>query len=113
MGNTPDTDLTLAHALLAAANAEIDRIHRALDLDSSEFVCECGDPRCKDRITISRAEYDLLVASSQPIVAAHVDDERREQLRVLRSRGHELERALSRGAAKRRNGAGSPAPPRH
>ena len=106
MGNTPDTDLTLAQALLAAANAEIDRIHRALDLDSSDFVCECGDPRCKDRVTISRAEYDALVASSQPIVAAHVDDERREQLRVLRIRGQELEKALAGAAAKRRNGGG-------
>ena len=107
MGYTPDTDLTLAQALLAAANAEIDRIHRALDLASSDFVCECGDPRCKDRVTISRAEYDQLVASSQPIVAAHVDDERREQLRVLRIRGQELETTLAGAAAKRRNGAGS------
>lgn len=62
--------------LMAAVNEAIDRLHSSLALPDSVFFCECGHPSCRERITLSRAEYSGLL--SRPLLAPiHADHVRR------------------------------------
>ena len=60
--------------LMAIVNDEIDRLHGSLNLPDSEFFCECADPRCAERVRLSRQEFAALRAQSRALlVAAHVN----------------------------------------
>jgi len=36
-----------------------------------EFVCECSDPHCTERLTLSRVEYDHVRGDGKRFVLAH------------------------------------------
>lgn len=55
-------------SLMAAVNVEIDRLHGSLGLTDTDFFCECGHIACKERITVSRADYASLREKSRPLV---------------------------------------------
>ena len=58
--------------LMAEVNAFIYELHGSLDLGYSDFFCECGDLGCRERITLTRADYARLREESRPVmVAAH------------------------------------------
>lgn len=83
--------------LIGTANEAIDRLHRSLDLADSDFFCECGHSGCKERITLSRAEYASLLEESRPLIApAHADRESAAdtELRTLRGQVHQLQGTL-------------------
>ena len=83
--------------MMAAVNAEIDRLHSSLGMAESDFFCECGDVACKERVTISRGEYASWRESARPLlVAAHADRESTAdtELRELRGKVHQLEGTL-------------------
>lgn len=84
--------------LMAAVNKAIDRLHSSLDLADSDFFCECGHIGCKERITLSRAEYASLCEESRPLLAAaHADRESAAdtELRELRGQVHQLQGTLA------------------
>lgn len=62
--------------LMAEVNAAIDSLHGSLNLWYSDFFCECGDFGCRERMTLTRAEYASLREEGRPvIVAAHAQRE--------------------------------------
>lgn len=44
-------------SIMAAVNGVIDDLHRSLGIEESEFFCECGHSRCRERVRLSRSEY--------------------------------------------------------
>lgn len=58
-----------ARALMAAVNAQIDRLHGSFDLADAEFFCECGDLTCTERVIISRGEYELRLAAGRALIS--------------------------------------------
>lgn len=62
--------------LMAEVNAAINYLHGSLDLEYSDFFCECGDFGCRERMTLTRAEYASLREEGRPVmVAAHAQRE--------------------------------------
>ena len=83
---------------MAEVNEAVDRLHRSFDLTYSDFFCECGHNGCKERITLSRAEYAGLLEESRPLIApAHADRESAAaaELHELRGQVHQLQGTLA------------------
>jgi hypothetical protein len=49
--------IAMNEALFRDVNERIARKHTP-DLDQFEVICECGDPECVERITVSPGEYE-------------------------------------------------------
>jgi len=84
--------------LLAEVNEAIDRLHRSFDLADSDFFCECGHSGCKERVTLSRAEYASLLEESRRLIApAHADraSAAGTELHELRGQVHQLQGTLA------------------
>lgn len=84
--------------MMAAVNDAIDHLHHSLDLADSDFFCECGDRGCKERVTLSRAEYARWREESRPLlVVAHADrgSSGDSELRELRGQVHQLHGTLA------------------
>ena len=84
--------------LMAEANEAIDGLHRSFDLGDSDFFCECGHASCKERVTLSRAEYARLREESRPLIAAaHAERESAAatELHELRGQVHRLQGSLT------------------
>ncbi len=79
------------------ANEAIDQLHRSFDLADSDFFCECGDIHCKERITLSRAEYAGLRDESRlPMAPDHaVHESAARELHELRGQVHQLKGTLA------------------
>ena len=61
-------------ALFRDVNERIVESAQRFDVDSTEFVCECADPRCTDRVETSLEQYE---------------DVRADGARFLLASGHE------------------------
>jgi hypothetical protein len=68
---------------MESINGVIDDLHGSLGLADSDF-CECGHIACKERITLTRAEYAslrddgglvLVAAHAETVAAVEPDDE--------------------------------------
>ena len=57
-------------AVMGAVNDVIEELHHSLGLRDSDFFCECADIGCRERITLSRAEFARLRSESLPVVVA-------------------------------------------
>ena len=69
---TSDTRRNLP--MMVSINGVIDDLHRSLGLADSDFFCECGHIGCKERITLTRAEYaSLREDGGLVLVAAHAN----------------------------------------
>ena len=51
-----------AEALFRDVNERIAESAGRFDADSTDFVCECGDPTCTHRIAVSLVEYESVRA---------------------------------------------------
>ena len=49
-------------ALFRDVNERIAESAERFDADSTDFVCECGDPTCTHRIAVSLVEYETVRA---------------------------------------------------
>ena len=47
-------------AIFRNVNEDINDASERLDTDAAQFVCECGDPSCTDRIDIPLEEYEAV-----------------------------------------------------
>ena len=54
---------------IAVVNDVIDDLHGSVGLGESDFFCECGDPQCRKRITLTRSEYAGVRDAAQPVFA--------------------------------------------
>jgi len=58
-------------ALFREVNERIDEVASTLGRDRSyEFLCECADPGCAERITLTHAEYEHVRADGRRFVLA-------------------------------------------
>jgi hypothetical protein len=57
--------------VVAEVNARIREIaeRSAAATDDWDFMCECGDPACQARVTLSVAEYEALQERKAPVLA--------------------------------------------
>ena len=59
-------------SLMAAVNGVLHDLHGSLGLTDSEFFCECGRIGCRERMTLTRAEYVRLREEARPVmIKAH------------------------------------------
>lgn len=59
-------------SMMAAVNGVMDNLHGSLGLTDTEFFCECGRPGCRERMTLTRAEYARLREEARPVmIEAH------------------------------------------
>ena len=60
--------------MLAFVNEAIEELQRSLGLADADFFCECGSIWCKERITLTRAEYATRLEALEPVIAeGHAD----------------------------------------
>ena len=64
------SDTARVWPLMARVNAALDELHGSLGLVDSSFYCECGDIGCRERLTLTRAEYRSLREGARPVLAA-------------------------------------------
>jgi len=57
--------------VVAEVNARIREIaeRSAARTDDWDFICECGDHACQERVRLSVAEYEALQARKEPVLA--------------------------------------------
>jgi hypothetical protein len=57
----------LNEAFFRQLNGRLEELAHSFDLDREEldFVCECGDARCAERIRMTRDQYETLRADPQ------------------------------------------------
>lgn len=67
-------------------NEAIARTAERFESDEADFVCECGDPECADRVTADLDEYEGVRAEPTHFLLAPGHDEPRAE-RVVRSTG--------------------------
>ena len=62
--------------LIVEVNVALYDLHGSLDLGYSDFFCECGDMRCRERTMLTRAQYASLRKQGRLVlVAAHAQRE--------------------------------------
>ena len=86
--------------MMAVVNGVIDDLHASLGLAESDFFCECGHTECKERITLTRAEYASLRQAGRPLLGG----QHAHRGRGLSARQHDL-----RIAARASHESGAPA----
>ena len=99
-------------ALFRDVNERIAESARQSDADSTEFVCECADPHCTDRVEATLPEYEHVRSDATTFLLtpghAHHDIER-----VVADRGrfHVVEKiqATVRATVRRLNPRAEPA----
>ncbi len=70
-------ELRVAHteALFRDVNERIAESAKRFDSDAAEFVCECADPACAERVPVTLDEYERVRADSTRflVVQGHED----------------------------------------
>lgn len=91
--------LAANEAVFRAGNESIEKATRGLS-KRTEFLCECGDPRCFQRVELSAEEYEgvrshparfLVAPGHEDLTAGEVVVEERGQWTVVEKRGEERE----------------------
>jgi len=59
-----------------------------VDGHAYEFICECSDPACADRVTLTRAEYEVIRAAPRRFVLATGHDIAAIEIVVDAGEGH-------------------------
>jgi len=101
--------LAANEAVFRAGNESIEKATRGRS-ERTEFLCECGDPRCFRRVELSAEEYEavrshparfLVVSGHEDLTAGEVVVEERGRWTVVEKRGAEreiVERSNPRGS---------------
>jgi hypothetical protein len=61
--------------LMADVNAHVHRLAERFaatsgeDLELGSYMCECGSPRCRGRVSLSAADYEIRRRQGEPILA--------------------------------------------
>ena len=91
--------LAANEAVFRAGNESIGKAMHGRS-ERTEFLCECGDPQCFERVELSHEEYEAVrshparffVASGhEDLTAGEVVVEERDQWTVVEKRGEERE----------------------
>jgi hypothetical protein len=91
--------LAANEAVFRAGNESIGKATRGRS-EQTEFLCECGDPQCFQRVELSHEEYEavrshparFVVASGhEDLTAGEIVVEERDQWTLVEKRGEERE----------------------
>jgi hypothetical protein len=91
--------LAANEAVFRAGNESIRKMMRGRS-EHTEFLCECGDPKCFQRVELSHEEYEavrshparfLVSSGHEDLTAGEVVVEERGALTVVEKRGEERE----------------------
>lgn len=91
--------LAANEAVFRAGNESIGKMMRARS-EHTEFLCECGDPKCFQRVELSHEEYEairshparfLVSSGHEDLTAGEVVVEERGSWTVVEKRGEERE----------------------
>jgi hypothetical protein len=101
--DTPEERKARTESAFREVNERIVENARRFDAGSTEFICECADPRCTERVQATLAEYEEVRADGARFLLApgHGDGsveevvERRGQFMVV-EKVHAAARAVAR-----------------
>jgi hypothetical protein len=90
----------LNEAVFREVNERIENLAETLDLKTQlDLICECGDGTCKERLSMTRAQYEELRSDPHQF-AVHPGHEYPDiETVVARSKGYDVVRK-NRGAAE-------------
>jgi hypothetical protein len=60
----------MTEALFRDVNERIAESAERFDADRAEFVCECGDPNCTERVSVTLSEYETVRADPATFIVA-------------------------------------------
>jgi hypothetical protein len=105
-------DAADVHLLFRQVNDRVRTLNEAFEpiLAGGEWVCECADSRCVERIELSLAEYDAIRAHAGRFVALAGHDVSGADRIVERVNGYVIVEQSSNGAAQKRVDSASELP---
>src|SRR4051794_14444611 len=112
MGAVDDARVAKTEALFREVNERVAERAEEFHSESAEFICECGDATCIERVAASLDEYEKVRERGDTFLIATGHEERPDQEQVIaRADGVEVVRKLRElGAIVRRmNPRSSPA----
>jgi len=65
-----ESELARTEAVFREVNEAIARTAERFDEPDAEFVCECGDPDCGERVRVTLAEYERVRADGARFIVA-------------------------------------------
>jgi hypothetical protein len=86
MGAVEDSRVAKTEALFREVNERVAERAEEFEAESAEFVCECADPMCTERIAASLAEYEGVRAEGDTFLVVNGHVERRDLERVVERR---------------------------
>jgi hypothetical protein len=95
MGAVEDARVAKTEALFREVNERVAERAGEFQADEAEFVCECADPMCTDRIPASLEEYEEVREEGDQFFVVPGHEERPDLERVVaRERNFEVVRKL-------------------
>jgi hypothetical protein len=98
--NERSLKIAKAEALYRDVNERIAETSKRFDSDEAEFVCECGDPGCAERLEVPLDEYERIRSDATTFLLdpEHVEP---EVERVVRERsGYAVVRKVDEAVAR-------------
>jgi hypothetical protein len=98
--NERSLKIAKAEALYRDVNERIAETSKRFDSDEAEFVCECGDPGCAERLEVPLDEYERIRSNATTFLLdpEHVEP---EVERVVRERsGYAVVRKVDEAVAR-------------
>jgi hypothetical protein len=86
MGAVEDSRVAKTEALFREVNERVAERAEEFDSETAEFVCECADPTCTQRIHASLGEYEDVRGEGDTFLVVHGHVERRDMERVIARR---------------------------
>ena len=75
-------------ALFRDVNERIAEVQQRFNTDETEFVCECADPECTERVQATLDEYERVRADGTQFLLVPGHEDRRIERVVERPRRH-------------------------
>ena len=112
MPETPELKKARTESAFREVNERIAENAQRFDAGTTEFICECDDPRCTERVEATLEEYEAVRADATRFLIAPGHTDRTVERVVLRSSGFtviEKVQAAARALARRMNPRAKPA----
>lgn len=108
-----EAELGRTEAVFREVNEAIARTAEHYDADDADFVCECGDPDCAERVHASLDDYETVRADGTQFMVAHGHVVRGIEQVVRKKRGYSVIKKVGKTVAEvaRRLNPRRPPPP--
>jgi len=95
-----DRRIGMNEAVFREVNERIEDLAEAFKLEGEplDLLCECGDPNCVQRITMSRSDYEKLRSDSLQFAVSPGHEVTEAEELIERGRGYDVVRKRSKDA---------------